>query len=100
MNDGIYRFTFGASVPLDEAEDTLQLAIIAAEALHGQPQVRMDASYFMDLASRSCALNANSPVGRDVCRIFTGFLTHEFGATAFSVRRTPAKAEQPAGVRG
>jgi hypothetical protein len=93
MNDGIYHFTFGPSVPLDEAEETLQLALIAAEALHGQPQVRLGAGYYMDPAKRGCAVNANSPAGRDVCRIFTGFLTHEFGESAFTVRRAEAKAE-------
>lgn len=94
MNDGIYRFTFSPPVALDEAEDTLHLAIIAAESLHGQPQVRMDASYFLDRVGRCCTLNANLPVGRDVCRIFTGFLIEEFGESAFTVRRIAAKADQ------
>jgi hypothetical protein len=99
VNDEVFRFTFGTSVPLDEAEDTLQLAIIAAESLHGQPQVRMDAGYCVDRAGRCCVVKANSPAGRDVCRIFTGFLTHEFGESAFTVRRSPVNAEQPAEVR-
>lgn len=100
MNEGTYRIHFDDSVPLDDVEDTLQLAVIAAEALHGQPQVRLEAGYRMDLAARSCLIHATSDAGRDLLQIFIGYLTEEFGQQSFSVRRIEApKAEAPEGAR-
>jgi hypothetical protein len=43
MTSGVYRFLLKPDVPLDEAEMSLQLAILAAEGLFGGARVRMEA---------------------------------------------------------
>ena len=87
MNGEIYRYQFSEDVPAHEIEATLQLAILAAESLHGQSRVRLDASYCMDANKRTCVVNAGTEVGRDIVRIFTGFAIREFGEESFKVRR-------------
>ena len=87
MTTGVYRFVLKPTAPLDEAEMSLQLAILAAEGLFGGARVRMDAGYHLDEARRTIVVDANTEVGRAVVRIFTEFLTREFGEHTFEVRR-------------
>ena len=87
MGREVYRYSFSPAVPMAEAEESLLLAVLAAESLHGQSRVRMDASYCVDAERRACVIDATSQVGRDICRIFTGFALREFGEDAFKVRR-------------
>ena len=87
MTREIQRYAFTPSVPPDEIENTLLLAVMAAEGLHGQSRVRLDATYCFDAAKHACVIDAGSDVGRDICRMFTGFAIREFGEAAFSVCR-------------
>ena len=94
----VYRYQFSPDAPAQEIEETLHLAVLAAECLYGQSRVRLDASYYMDSDKRTCVIDARTEVGRDIVRIFTGFTIHEFGEDAFKVervRRVP-KAEPAA----
>ena len=98
MTKEIYRYTFGSAARMQDVEEALLLAVLAVESLHGQSRVRMDASYCVDADKRSCVIDATSPVGRDLCRIFTGFTIREFGEAAVKVRRigeSPVAAPQP-----
>lgn len=90
MSREVRRYSFAASVPDAEIEDTLALAVFAAEGLHGQSRVRIDASYCFDLEKHACVIDAGSEVGLDICRMFTGFAIREFGESAFTVTRVPA----------
>lgn len=100
MNREIQRYSFEAAVPADEIETTLLLAVLAAEGLHGQSRVRLDASYSFDAEKHACVIDAGSDVGQDICRMFTGFAIREFGESAFSVCRVDslagAETEDPA----
>lgn len=87
MNKEIYRYAFDPSARMQDVEEALLLAVLAAESLHGQSRVRMDASYCVDAEKRACVIDATTPVGRDICRIFTGFAIREFGENAFKVKR-------------
>ncbi len=87
MNREVYRYTFSEDVPIDDIEESLVLAIMAAESLHGESQVRLDAGHFFDSEQRACVIDAGSDVGRDLNRLFIGFLRREFGEDAFQVRR-------------
>lgn len=87
MNRDVYRYAFGPSVPPGNIEETLLLAVLAAESLHGESRVRLDASYCFDAEKRTCVIDAGTDVGRDICRMFTGFSIREFGEDAFKVRR-------------
>ena len=98
MTREIYRYTFGATARMHDVEEALLLAVLAVESLHGQSRVRMDASYCVDAEKRVTVIDASTSVGRDICRIFTGFALREFGEAAVKVRRIgepPAAAPQP-----
>lgn len=90
MTAGVYRFQLRPDVPLEDAEMTLQLAILAAEGLFGGARVRMEAGYRVDEPQRALQVDASTEVGSAVVRIFTAFLTREFGETRFAVRHTEA----------
>lgn len=96
MPSEIYRYTFDESVSMSDAESTLQLAILAAESLLGESIVRLDAAYSIDEQRRVCVVDASTEVGRSICRIFTGYLTREFGDHAFQVR--PVQGRKPHAV--
>ena len=85
MNRELYRYNFDPKVPIRDVEESLLLAVIAAESLHGRSLVRLDASFRFDTQKRSCVVDAATDVGRAIARIFTGFLTREFGEEAFKV---------------
>ena len=87
MNQSIYRYNFDSKVQLKDVEDSLLLAVMAAESLHGRTMVRLDASFCLDPKKRSCVVDAATEIGRAIARIFTGFLSREFGEDAFKVER-------------
>lgn len=103
MNKTIYRFQFESSVPMDEAEISLAMAIIAAEALYGQPAVRLALRYLFGEEKRACVIEGDSEIAREVVLIFTQFLIREFGENSFQVTQpvreraaTPAAPAAPA----
>lgn len=87
MTVDVFRFEFGPSVPLPEAEMTLQLAMIAVEGLVGQARVRLDAAYHLDEPRRTIIVDGTTPIGAALVRVFTGLALREFGEDAFCVRR-------------
>jgi hypothetical protein len=91
----LYRYTLAPEVPEEEAEASLLLAILAAEALHGEAQVRLDAAHCFDGGRRACVIDAATPVGRDINRLFVGFLRREFGPHSFTVERAEADRTGP-----
>ena len=101
----IHRFRFEPGVPLEEAEATLIMAIIAAEALHGQAEVRLSMRYLFgeghsrDASRHACVIDGDNEAARHVILIFTQFLIHEFGEDAFQVTREQHAAKPPKGTR-
>jgi hypothetical protein len=87
MSSEIYRYRFSASVSFEEVQASLVLALLATESLHGESQVRLDAGHAVDADKRSCVIDASTAVGRDLNRLFAGFITREFGADVFEVER-------------
>ncbi len=87
MTRDVYRYTFTAEAPVEEIEASLLLAVMATESLHGESQTRLDTAHYFDPTKRACVIDAGTPVGRDLNRLFIGFLAREFGADAFSVDR-------------
>ncbi len=88
MSREIHRYQFKATVPADEIESTLLLAVLAVEGLHGVSRVRLEASYCFDAEKHACVIDTETIVGQDISRIFTGFSIREYGETAFRVERT------------
>jgi hypothetical protein len=89
----VYRYTIGASVPAEEVEVTILLALIATEALHGEVESRLDVSHTYDPDRRVVAIDAATPAGRDLSKLLAGFLSTEFGAGSFTVERVPRPQE-------
>lgn len=101
MSREVYRYVFGPSVSIEDAEASLLLALLSAESIHGESQVRLDARHLFDADARSCVIDAATPVGRDLNRLFTGFLRREFGEDRFQVERVdgPIQPEFAASVK-
>lgn len=89
---GIYRYSFASSVQFEEVEASLVLAVFAAESLHGESRVRLDAGHALDTDKRQIVIDATTQVGRDLNRIFVGFVSREFGADVFEVERADLPA--------
>jgi len=87
MTKELYRYAIKSDVPLEDIEASLLLALMATESLHGEAQVRLDASHFLDATKHACVIDAGTSVGRDICRIFTGFAIREYGEDGFTVER-------------
>ncbi len=95
MNRLVYRYTLGESIPPDEVEVTLLLAIIAIESLHGEAEARLDSTHAFDPDRRVVVIEATTDAGRDLNKLFVGFLTKEFGPAAFRVERVEQRIPQP-----
>lgn len=92
MSRDIYKYEFSVDIPIQDVEQSLDLSVLTAESLHGRPQVRLDASFYLDREQRACIIDAGTEVGRNIASIFTGFLTSEFGEEAFKVKRISREA--------
>ncbi len=88
MSDTVFRFSFRSGIDLIEVEATLHLAIVAAEGLFGEARVRMEVSYHVDAPHSVILIDGRTGAGDAVIRVFTAFITREFGEDAFEVRRT------------
>ena len=101
MNTAVFRFSLAkgtGGVDLTEAQATLRLAILAAEGLFGEACVRMEVSYHTDAPRSAIYVDATTPSGDAVVRIFTAFLSREFGPDRFTVRRLPSPRAETAVV--
>ncbi len=96
MPTEIHRYSFDPAIVFEDVEASLLLAIFAAESLHGESQVRLDAAHAVDAEQRSCVIDASTQVGRDINRLFIGFVLREFGPDSFHVERVDhVVARQP-----
>jgi hypothetical protein len=82
-----FKYVFDAAVDAADIETSLLLAMLAAESLHGESQVRLEAAHAWDAEGRTCVLDAGGDVGRDLNRLFVGFIRREFGEDSFHVER-------------
>jgi len=87
MSQNVYKYSFDNKLPLKDIEESLFLAALATECLHGRSSMKLDASFSLSRKKRACVVDANTEVGRNIACIFTGFLTKEFGEKNFRVKR-------------
>lgn len=100
-NRTTYRYTFKKRVSIDEVQDTLILSIIGAECLHGRNRIRLEGRWLLDKQRRTCMIDGSTQVGEDIARLFTGYLSREFGEKSFDVRRRlPSKRLDSSGHLG
>lgn len=87
MTSDLYCYQFAPQVPIEDLENSLLLALLATESLHGVAETRLDVAIYFDRAQRACVIDAETQVGRDLNKLFIGFLRLEFGADAFRAAR-------------
>ncbi len=92
MTREVYRYVFNPQVPFTEVLATLDLALIAAESLHGESRARMDARFAGRPLTRTLVVDASTHVGQALNQIFVGYARREYGEAAFAVTRCPAAA--------
>lgn len=83
-----YVYTFTGDIDPADLEDSLALAALATASLRGDVAVSLDAAYRLNVTTRTCTIDASTPVGAELNRIFYGFAAREFGTGAFCVERT------------
>jgi len=93
MPGDVYRFSFNEAQPFDEVLDTLDLAVMAVQSLHGLERVRLDARFVSDPNRRTLVIDAATAVGQGLCQIFLGYARREFGERAFEVQRIERERE-------
>lgn len=87
MTTALYRYEFDRTVSREDVECAFLLAVWGCEALHGEAQTRLDAAHYFDPQRHACVIDAGTPVGHDLNRLFVGFLTREMDADAFTIKR-------------
>jgi hypothetical protein len=95
MHREVYRYNFAPEVPLEDIEGALLLSILGVESLHGESQARLDVGHIFDPVKRLCVIDAGTDVGKDLNRLFVGFVRRELGEDAFRVERVADDARQP-----
>lgn len=85
MDGKHYVFTFNDSVSMAGVEETLLMAAVAAEGIHGRARVRLDAKFATNAEDRTCTVSADNEAGQSVAKIFTELLGLEIGEGAFEV---------------
>jgi hypothetical protein len=98
MAPAVYRYQFDPDLPIDEVEHTLVLCLLAVQSIHGETAARLAVGHYFDRHRRACVVDGRTPEGRDLAKLFTGFLTREFGPDQFQVQ--PAKAGSGLPERG
>lgn len=91
----VYRYEFEPEVSVEEIEESLFMAILCCEALHGKASTRLDAGHYFDRDKRSCAIDSTTQVGNDFNRLFVGFALKQFGEDSFSVERVDSPPMPP-----
>jgi hypothetical protein len=94
MSRTVYRYQFNKKVPLQEVEDSLMLAVLAAEGIHGRSRLQLDAKFLLNKGKRTCVVDAETEVGIHIACIFTEFLSRQFGEKVFRVKRVDKSNHQ------
>ena len=98
MQRALFKYQFDDSCPMPDVEAAFVLAIFATESIHGESETRLLAEHAMDLDKRTCVVDAGTEVGRDLNRLFVGFLRREMGDDSFHVERVATEAQSPANI--
>jgi hypothetical protein len=87
MSSKVFKYEFSPGVPMEEVESSLLLSILGCESLHGETEVHLNATHKLEPQLRTCVIDVGTDVGKDLNRLFAGFLRREFGRSQFNVKR-------------
>lgn len=94
MADESYQYSFNPTADMTQVEDTLLLAAMAAEGLHGRSCIHLDAAFRCNVKARTAMVDASTEVGSAIARIFTALLATTIGESAYRVQRLAKEAVQ------
>lgn len=80
-------FSFSPTVPFAQARETFELALLAAESLHGPERLTLEACYQLDDQTRTIEISGDTDIGGTIALIFLGYARREFGADAVRMKR-------------
>jgi len=99
MENTVYKLSFGPAVSMPDVETLFALSVLVIEDLHGETAARLDLGYSMDMNNRKCVIDARTPAGQNLSRVFVGMLKRDQGTDAFRVERIDHQSQrQPAGM--
>lgn len=87
MMNEMYCYAFPDGADMKTIGETLLLATMAAEGLHGRTRIQLDAAFKCDPSARTAQVDASNEVGAAIARIFTALLSATIGEPAFKVER-------------
>ncbi len=88
MESKIYTYQFDKSLSVNAIKETLLLAVIGAEGIHGATQLKLDNPIKFEKQGRLVTLDASTNIGKAIARIFTNLLQRQFPENNFQVSRT------------
>lgn len=93
MNNSIVKFAFKDAVSMTEVEETLRLALLAVQSLHGHDRLCLETHVQLDHAGQTCLIDTTAEVGRTLMLIFAGYVRREFGVGSVQMERSVQSAE-------
>jgi hypothetical protein len=85
MRSGVYRYRVSQTVRWQLVNETLLAALSAAQALYGEARSRLETGFAEHCKRRTLVIDATSPPGRTLARIFAGLLIERFGSNSVQI---------------
>ncbi|HRT94000.1 MAG TPA: hypothetical protein P5532_06220 [Planctomycetota bacterium] len=89
----LYRFRFTRRIPDGKIAQRLFLAALNVENLFGEAQMRLDARFRIDRKARMVEIDRGSEVGRCIAKLFSRYMSKEFGDDCYTVERVTEPGE-------
>ena len=89
MSTAAVRYRFQEPFRVERIESMLAEAIWSTESLHGECATRLEAGHLLDETTRELVIDADTPIGMDLNRLFVGLMMRHYGPDVFSVDRVP-----------
>lgn len=87
MTSQSYRFQFDPSVQFSDVRESLALALLTCESLHGAAKLSLLAEYHVDETRGFVEIGLSSRVGAHLALVFLHLARTEFGNESFTLSR-------------
>jgi hypothetical protein len=95
MTEVFRAFCFLPDISMDDVESAVVLATLAAEAIHGRAQVRLNGRFEIDTKRREVRFPRDSEIGDSIASVLTVLASQMFGEDAFQVVDRKSKENTP-----
>ncbi len=93
----LYKFRFPDNTSFDHVDETLQLAVTAAESLHGEARMDLDVKFWSEPQNGCVVIDAATAPGKDLAVIFIGLLNKTTERRSYGIERIVYHKEQSRG---